>query len=31
MAKNTFAAEVTKEFNRKDSCAFYRNETTLKI
>ena len=29
--KNTFVAEITREFKTKDSCTFYRNETTLKI
>ena len=29
--KNTFVVEITREFKTKDSCTFYRNETTLKI
>ena len=29
--KNTFVAEIAREFKTKDSSIFYRNETTLKI
>ena len=31
LEKNTFIAEMTREFKTKDSCNFYKDETTLKI